>query len=63
MEITIVGYACPRVVFNKEQKKKLLVSYILNAVKINHGLTPKNILKLAYEYASANDIMFGLRME
>ena len=58
-----MGYKCLRAVFNKEQKKKLLVSYILNAVKIYHRLTPKNIRKLAYEYASANDIMLGLRME
>ncbi|XP_014677723.1 PREDICTED: uncharacterized protein LOC106817562 isoform X2 [Priapulus caudatus] len=53
-KISSVGYASPRVVFTKEQK--LLVSYILNAAKIYHGLTPKEIRKLAYEYESANEI-------
>ncbi|CAI9728964.1 Hypothetical predicted protein [Octopus vulgaris] len=54
-KITSVGYASPRAVFTKEQED-LLVTYILKAAKIYHGLTPFDILSLAYDYAKANEI-------
>ena len=50
-----VGYAAPRAIFANDQEQ-LLVKYIKRASELYYGLTPDDVRKLAYEYASINSV-------
>lgn len=49
-----VGYAKPRAVFTDFLEKKL-VEHIIRLYELYYGLTPKEIRKLAYRFAVANN--------
>lgn len=38
-----------------DEEEKMLHDYVLKASKLNHGLTPLEVRKLAYQFAVAND--------
>lgn len=49
-----VGYKKPRQVLNPEEEEQL-VQYIMHASQIYYGLCPRELRKLAYNYAVANN--------
>ena len=50
-----VSYKSTGPVFTKEQEK-LLTDYVMNAAKMFHGLSPRIIEQLAFEYAKTNKL-------
>ena len=50
-----VGYATPRLVFSSKEEL-LLVKYIKRTSELYYGLTPDEVKKLAFEFASANNV-------
>lgn len=50
-----VGYFNGRIVFTKEQETAL-ADYLKRASDIYYGLTPKEVRKFAFQYASANNL-------
>ncbi|KAK4883920.1 hypothetical protein RN001_000191 [Aquatica leii] len=50
-----VGYFNGQTVFSEEQKT-VLADYLKRACDIYYGLTPKELRKFAYQYATANNL-------
>ena len=50
-----MGYKSIRAVFTQAQEK-LLVNYVLEASKIFHGLSPRAVRQLAFNYAITKKI-------
>ena len=56
-EMPTVGYKSTGLVFIKDQQK-LLADYVVNAANMFHGLSPRIIKQLAFEYAKPNCINY-----
>ena len=50
-----MGYKSIRAVFTQAQEK-LLVNYVVEASKMFHGLSPRAVRQLAFNYATTNKI-------
>ena len=53
--VSEVGYKSIRAVFTQAQEK-LLVNYVVEASKIIHGLSPRAVRQLAFNYVIKNEI-------
>ena len=53
--VSEVGYKSIRAVFTQAQEK-LLVNYVVEASKMFHGLSPRAVRRLTFNYAITNKI-------